>query len=146
MACQNAQLEAQVQKLRSSAPPKMRRSRRTGYDGSGERLLNEVLGPLLAAAKQGKTRIKQAIAYVERNLYRLDYGELRTRGFQIGSGAMESLHRKGSQVRLKRAGCHWTAEASQAILNLRMLGLSTRWEEYWNQPVLSHLASTKAAA
>lgn len=134
------------QELRTGEPPKKRRSRRTGYDGSGERLLNEVLRPLLAAAKRGKTRIKQAIAYVERNLYRLDYGELRTRGFQIGSGAMESLHRTGSQVRLKRAGCHWTAEASQAILNLRMLGLSTRWAEYWNQPVLPHLASTKVAA
>lgn len=125
--------------FRKGEPRKQRRARRSGYDGSGERLLDEVLRPLLEAATRGKTRIRQAIAYVERNLYRLDYGELRTRGFQIGSGAMESLHRTGSQVRLKRAGCHWTAEAAQAILNLRMLGLSTRWREYWAQPVLPHL-------
>jgi len=98
--------------LRKSEPRKQRRARRSGYDGSGERRLDEVLRPLLEAATRGKTRIRQAIAYVERNLYRLDYGELRTRGFQIGSGAMESLHRTGSQVRLKRAGCHWTAEGT----------------------------------
>jgi hypothetical protein len=132
--------------LRKSEPRKQRRARRSGYDGSGERLLDEVLRPLLEAATRGKTRIRQAIAYVERNLYRLDYGELRTRGFQIGSGAMESLHRTGSQVRLKRAGCHWTAEAAQAILNLRMLGLSTRWREYWAQPVLPHLAPAGGAS
>jgi len=115
------------------------KSRRTGYDGSGERLLDEVLRPLLEAATCGTRRIKKAIAYVERNLFRLDYGELRTRRFKIGSGAMESLHRTGSQVRLKRAGCHWTAEAAQGILNLRMLGLSGRWREYWDQAALPHL-------
>ncbi len=128
--------------LRKGEPRKERRARRSGYDGSGERLLDEVLRPLLDAATRGKARIRQAIAYVERNLFRLDYGELRTRGFQVGSGAMESLHRTGSQVRLKRAGCHWTAEAAQAILNLRMLGLSSRWNEYWSQPVLPHLSPT----
>jgi hypothetical protein len=128
--------------LRKGEPRKERRARRSGYDGSGERLLDEVLRPLLDAATRGKARIRQAIAYVERNLFRLDYGELRTRGFQVGSGAMESLHRTGSQVRLKRAGCHWTAEAAQAILNLRMLGLSSRWNEYWSQTVLPHLSPT----
>lgn len=116
-----------------------RRDRASGLDGSGERLLEEVLQPLLERAKRGRTRLRQAMAYVERNLFRLDFGALRTRGFQIGSGAMESLHRTGSQLRLKRAGCHWTAEAAQAILNLRMLQLSGRWAEYWHQPELPHL-------
>lgn len=45
---------------------------------------------------QGTKRVEQAIAYVDRNLYCLDYGALRTRGFSIGSGAMESMHRTGS--------------------------------------------------
>jgi len=131
----------------------LHKTRKTGYDGSGQRLLDEVLRPLLVDAKraiapidEAIARIEQAIAYVERNLYRLDYGDLRTRGFQIGSGAMESLHRTGSQVRLKRAGCHWTAEAAQAILNLRMLGLSGRWREYWNQPTPPHLEPLGLAA
>jgi hypothetical protein len=141
----------------------LHKTRKTGYDGSGQRLLDEVLWPLLADAKraidptgqdvdpteqqeQAIARIEQAIAYVDRNLYRLDYGDLRTRGFQIGSGAMESLHRTGSQVRLKRAGCHWTAEAAQAILNLRMLGLSGRWREYWNQPTPPHIEPLGLAA
>lgn len=131
----------------------LHKTRKTGYDGSGQRLLDEVLRPLLVEANsavapidEAVARIEQAIAFVERNLYRLDYGDLRTRGFQIGSGAMESMHRTGSQVRLKRAGCHWTAEAAQAILNLRMLGLSGRWREYWSQAMPPHLEPLGLAA
>ena len=108
-------------------------------EGSGQRLLDDVLLPLLRTVRRGKKRLLQLIAYVQRNLYRTHYGELRARGFKIGSGAMESLHRTGSQVRLKRAGCHWTETASQAILNLRMLGLSGRWEDFWSQAAEIHL-------
>jgi hypothetical protein len=123
----------------------LHKKRKSPSEGTGERLLDEVLLPLKKTAERGKKRLNTLIAYVERNLHRLHYGELRKRGFQIGSGAMESLHRTGSQVRLKRAGCRWTAEASQAILNLRMLSLSGRWEEYWNQPVLPHLSTFRTA-
>lgn len=49
---------------------------------------------------------------------------------------MESLHRTCSQVRMKRAGCRWTPAVAQAILHLRMLALSGRWNEYWDQPDL----------
>ncbi len=114
--------------------------------GTEERLLKDVLLPLRETITSGKKRLDTLIAHVQRNLHRLHYGELRGRGFQIGSGAMESLHRTGSQVRLKRAGCRWTEEASQAILNLRMLALSGRWAEYWSQPVVPHVCTLRRAA
>lgn len=132
--------------LRAGPTRTRRKSRWSGFDGSGDRLLDEVLRPLLKQAIRGKARVRRAIRYVERNLFRLDYGELRTRGFSLGSGAMESMHRTGSQVRLKRAGCHWTAEAAQGILNLRMLAMSGRWREYWDQAALPHVASVRKAA
>lgn len=132
--------------LRAGPRRTRRRSRWSGFDGSGHRLLAEVLRPLLTQANRGKARIRPAIRCVERNLFRLDYGELRTRGLSLGSGAMESMHRTGSQVRLKRAGCHWTAEAAQGILNLRMLAMSCRWREYWDQAALPHVASVRKAA
>jgi hypothetical protein len=46
---------------------------------------------------------------------RIDYLAYRARGLQIGSGAMGSLHRTGSQVRLKRPGAKWPAKNAQAI-------------------------------
>lgn len=81
------------------------------------------------------------VNYVGKRTEQMSYLEMQSRGLQIGSGAMESLHKSGSQVRLKRAGVTCLAETSQAILNWRMLRLAGRWDEYWSQPDLSkHMA------
>jgi len=78
------------------------------------------------------------IHYVENNAYRMDYSRYQQLGYQIGSGAMESLHRVASQLRMKRPGPGWLPETAQAIFNLRMLALVGRWDEFWNQPDLEH--------
>jgi hypothetical protein len=101
---------------------------------------------MLPTLTRGKKRFKQVIRYVQGDLYRMRYGDLRTRGAQIGSGAMESLHRTGSQTRLQRAGCRWRREAAEAILNLRMLILAERWSEFWNRPeTAEHIARRSVA-
>jgi hypothetical protein len=74
------------------------------------------------------------IDYFSKNAYRMNYLVYRSRGYQLGSGAMESLHRSGSQVRLKLPGLKALPETSQAIFNLRMLDLCGRWDEFWKQP------------
>lgn len=74
---------------------------------------------------------------INNNAGRMDYERWRPRGYQIGSGAMESLHRTASQMRLKIAGIRCLPETSQAVFNLRMLRLSGRWEEFWRQPDLT---------
>ncbi len=77
------------------------------------------------------------IGYIDGNAARIDYERWRPRGYQIGSGAMESLHRTASQVPLKIPGARWLPETSQAIFNLRMLRLCGRWDEFWAQPALT---------
>lgn len=79
------------------------------------------------------------VAYVEHNAYRMDYPLYRSRGFQIGSGAMESLHRVATQPRLKIPCPGWLRETSEAIFNLRMMALADRWEEFWTRPGLTTL-------
>lgn len=76
------------------------------------------------------------IAKIERNADRMDYPALRNRGLNIGSGAMESLHRTGSQQRLKLPGAKWLARTMQAVLDLRMLEMVGRWDEFWRRPQL----------
>ena len=76
------------------------------------------------------------VGYLEHNAYRMEYRRYRALGYQIGSGAMESLHRTGSQKRLKIPGARWLPETSQALFDLRMLYLCGRWEEFWHQPGL----------
>ena len=81
-------------------------------------------------------------AFIERleaNKARMDYLGARARGMQIGSGAMESLHRTGSQLRLKLPGARWRPVAAQALLNLRALELSGRWDEFWSHDGLAQL-------
>lgn len=73
------------------------------------------------------------IARIERESWRMDYPTLRARGIGIGSGAMESLHRNASQLRLKRPGAKWCRETVEATLNLRMLGLAGNWADFWEQ-------------
>jgi hypothetical protein len=67
---------------------------------------------------------------------RINYVAFRARGYQIGSGAMESLHRAGSQLRLKLPGAKWLEHTSQAVFNIRMMRLAGNSEHFWNQPDL----------
>ena len=84
--------------------------------------------------------------YLEHDADRMDYGWYRRRGFQIGSGAMESLHRTGSQARLKLPGARWLPETSQAIFNLRMMALVRRWDEFWQRPDITQQLATAFCA
>lgn len=74
--------------------------------------------------------------YLGANDHRIDFPAFHIRGLQIGSGAMESMHRTGSQLRLKRPGITCLPETSQALFDWRMLKLVGRWDEFWSQPDL----------
>ncbi len=76
------------------------------------------------------------VRYMLHNRFRINYPACRRRGYQIGSGAMESMHRSGSQLRIKVAGARWMAETSQAVFNFRMMRMAGRWDAFWSQPEL----------
>jgi hypothetical protein len=75
----------------------------------------------------------KVVTALNHNADRIDYEHWRPRGYQIGSGAMESLHRTGSQTRLKVAGIRCLPETSEATFNPRMLRLCGRWDVFWRQ-------------
>ena len=81
--------------------------------------------------------LDELIGYVGANLDRIDYASYREHGMQIGSGAMESLHRVASQMRLKLAGARWTASRATAVLNFRLMLLANRWDAFWSQADIS---------
>ena len=66
------------------------------------------------------------------------YDLYKRRGYQIGSGAMESLHRQASQQRTKVPGVVWTPQNCLGVVKLRLLQLVGRWDEFWAQPDLVH--------
>lgn len=84
--------------------------------------------------KRQRTAHHKLINYILANGYRMDYTTYRASGYQIGSGAMESMHKHGSQVRLKLPGARWLKDTSQAVVNFRMLKLAGNWDAFWAHP------------
>jgi hypothetical protein len=75
------------------------------------------------------TEIKNCIRYFENNISRMNYGEYRRKGFNIGSGAIESAHRTIIQCRMKLSGMYWGKANVQSIISLRSAYLSGKWEK-----------------
>ena len=59
------------------------------------------------------------------------YPEFRTAGCPIGSGTVESACKVVMQERMKQAGMRWSRTGAQAMLALRSVLLSERWQEVW---------------
>lgn len=59
------------------------------------------------------------IRYIENNLDRIDYPRFRALGLPVGSGVIESAHKHVLQVRMKRAGQHWSPPRCRRMARLR---------------------------
>ncbi|MFQ5811094.1 MAG: hypothetical protein ACE5JM_15860, partial [Armatimonadota bacterium] len=100
-----------------------------------------------AAAQELREELDSLIGFIENNVHRMDYVRYRAHGYQIGSGAMEALHRGATQIRLKLPGPGWLETTSAAVFNIRMMFLAGRWDEFWSQPDLTdQLVAAFAAA
>lgn len=67
-------------------------------------------------------------SYFTKHTKRMQYGTFRDKGYLIGSGPIESAHRKVIQQRLKLSGQRWTKDGLQTIANLRATYLSGEWD------------------
>jgi hypothetical protein len=98
--------------------------------------LTAMLFEVPTPTKKARDAQGRLFRYIYNDPNRINYVALRARGYQIGSGAMESLHRTGSQLRLKLPGATWLPYTSQAVFNLRMMRLAGNWNGFWAQPDL----------
>ncbi len=110
--------------------------------GFGPAALIEFLKGYLVDAGKEEVHAK-FIKRLKGNQWRMNYPAYRAHGLQVGSGAMESIHRNGSQLRLKVSGARWRTDTAQALMNLRMLEIGGRWSEFWRH---DGLADVLAAA
>jgi hypothetical protein len=81
----------------------------------------EVQGPLPEA-------LTDAITYLDRNADRMRYSRLRAKGLPIGSGHVEATCKTLVSTRMKRCGARWKDAGGQAVLSLRSLAKSSRWQ------------------
>jgi len=78
-----------------------------------------------------KKRIGEVLRYFRHNRHRMRYAETKAQDLPIGSGVVEAACKTLATQRLKRSGMRWRNEGGQAILTLRALAQSGRFDHAW---------------
>jgi hypothetical protein len=78
---------------------------------------------------------QRLLNYLRNNEHRMDYPRYLRRGWQIGSGAIESACKRVINQRLCLGGMRWGEEGSDAVAHLRALYQSDadQWDAFWAQ-------------
>jgi hypothetical protein len=76
-------------------------------------------------------KVRALVTYLFHHRRRMDYLTYRQAGYPVGSGSVESACKVVVQARMKQAGMRWSRQGAQAMLALRCVLLSDRWEEVW---------------
>ena len=85
----------------------------------------------LRSKSPGNERIAQVLGYFRTNRHRMGYADAKAKGLPIGSGVVEAACKTLVTERLKRSGMRWGARGGQAILTLRSLVQSCRFDHAW---------------
>jgi hypothetical protein len=72
--------------------------------------------------------VHEAITYLTNLADRMNYVDARAAGLAIGSGNVEASCKSLVQLRMCRSGARWKPDGAQAMLSMRALALSDRWE------------------
>ena len=107
--------------------------------------VNRVIRALvyLRSKSPGNERIAQVLGYFRGNRHRMSYADAKAKRLPIGSGVVEAACKTLVTERLKRSGMRWGARGGQAILTLRSLVQSQRFDHAW--PLLAKSYRTNVA-
>jgi len=81
--------------------------------------------------KRRRELLHAELKYFINQKARMRYAEYQRRGLPIGSGVIEATCKTLATQRLKRSGMSWR-DGKQAILTIRSLQQSNRWQRAWN--------------
>lgn len=76
-------------------------------------------------------KVRTGVGYLFNHRWRMRYQQFREAGYPLGSGTVESACKVVLQERMKQAGMRWSRDGAQAMLALRSVLLSERWDEVW---------------
>jgi hypothetical protein len=102
-------------------------------DEGGQAVLEGLRG--LEVRGQAARECRQRVAgYFANQAHRMDYPSYRARGWQIGSGPVESACKTVIGQRLKGGGMRWGEDGADAVAHLRALFRSEKgqWEAFWS--------------
>ena len=76
-------------------------------------------------------KLATQLGYFRRHRHRMRYADVKSRDLPIGSGVVEAACKTLVTERMKRSGMRWRHPGGQAILTLRALAQSDRFERGW---------------
>lgn len=96
----------------------------------------EQMKPYGNAQEKGRKQeaLKDLATYLKNHEGLLAYSEHREQGRTIGSGTVESTCKQLFNMRLKGPGMFWSVPGAQAVIHLRCVNLSRRWDQLWRPP------------
>lgn len=80
-----------------------------------------------------RVRLDEAITYFDNQKHRMDYPAYLAKGWQIGSGPVESACKTVIGMRMKQAGMRWGEDPADHMGHVRALFRSeaSQWDAYW---------------
>ncbi len=75
--------------------------------------------------------LEREARYFEKHAKRMRYQEFREKGYQIGSGVIESACKHVVAQRCKQASMRWDKPGINAVLEWRCLDKNKAWNRYW---------------
>ena len=79
-----------------------------------------------------RKKLKTELSYFRRHRARMQYAKAKEQNLPIGSGVVEAACKTLATQRLKRSGMRWRHPGGQAILTLRALAHSERFDRAWS--------------
>jgi hypothetical protein len=80
---------------------------------------------------EAKKKPEAEIHYLQKNKQHMRYATFRSQGLFVGSGVVEAGCKTLIGQRLKQSGMEWSVRGANAIISLRSMIKSNRFEEYW---------------
>lgn len=95
-------------------------------------VLRSLRGKLRALDAVSGDKLTVQIGYIERHQHRMAYDEYQRRQVPIGSGVTEGACKSVVNVRAKRSGQRWSQRGLTAVLHLRAVHESNRFDGFWS--------------
>jgi len=100
-------------------------------DGGVERVIEHLRYRVKKARGPKREKLLKELTYFRNQRHRMDYATYVGEHLPIASGVVEAACKTLVTQRLKQSGMRWSAKGGQAILTLRSLIQSHRWEHGW---------------
>lgn len=107
------------------------------YEQGGTALLQWLLRERKRLRGAKRQAVDGLVNYLQPKLDRTDYPAYRRRGWQIGTGMIESTARQLVGLRLKGPGMHWAPDGATAMTALRAQDLNGCWHAFWKSLTLA---------